>query len=176
MRYYGVSNFNYITVLRYEGPTNAFIYSLPMAQSNNTYRTRADVTYLCNESGSITVTECQTNPDLVGTTLQAGNAYVPEIMFGNNTVRLESGNDKPVLTVVLCDRKQNKFIVNVNTVNVSNSFTVPTNNYAVIVEGTFTISNSTFDSNSDIHVIGSSSENREVVGEGKLVTFEVVDG
>lgn len=176
MRYYGVSQINDLTILRYEAPANQFIYSLPMAQSNNIFRARADVMYLCEDSGSITVTECTTNANLIGTTLQPGNAYIPENVFGNNIVKLESGNTIPILTMVLCNRKNNRFIVNVNTVNVSNSFSLPTDYYAIVAEGTVTVSNTLLDSNSDLHVIGSSSNSREVVGEGRLITFEIVDG
>lgn len=182
MRYYGVSEIYssglgiIFQVLRYEGPANQFIYSLPMAQSNSTFRTRADIMYLCNDSGSVTVTECATNTDLVGVTLQPGSAYVPESVFGNNIVKLESGNTIPILTMVIASHVNNKFVTNVNTISVSNSFSIPVNNYAIVVEGTLTISNTSLDSNNDLHIINSSDETREVTGEGKLVIFEMVDG
>lgn len=179
MRYYGQSQIGIIggiSVLRYEAPANQHIYSLPMAQSNSTFRTRVDIMYLCEESGPITVTECTTNSELVGLVLQPGNTYIPELVFGNNIVKLESGNSIPVLTMFLADRKNGYSMVNVNTVSVNGSFTIPANTYAAIVEGTITISDTVADSNTDLFIIKNKDQEREVSGEGKLITFEIANG
>lgn len=170
MRYYGKINFGSLDMIRYEGIANQFAYSLPLASSTRTMRTRANVLYLCEGSGSISVTECQSNTELVGLTLQPGTAYVPENLFGNNTVKLESGNTVPIFTVLISHQQQ---LVDINTVSVNGSFNIPANTYAAIVEGSITINGTAADSNTDLYIIGSMQIERTVEGQGKLITFKI---
>lgn len=183
MRYYGVTVVGPVVMFRYEGPPNKHIYSLPLSQSTSVsgdnpnllyrYRTRPDLLYYCNDSGPLTVTECLSNSELVGITFQGGNLYNPEELFGNNTVRLESGNTIPIVTPIHTTYNSNVKIVDANVINVSGSYTLPVNTYAAIVEGTVTVSNTTADSNTDLFVIGSSEQEREITGDGRLVTFKL---
>lgn len=178
MRYYGQQLVDNITILRYEGIANQHVYSLPMSVSNSTFKTRADIVYYHNDSGFITVSECVTNNDLVGVTFQPGTAYVPEDILGNNTVRLESSNTIPIMTVINFNRRVNndvvsKYPVDVNTIMVNGSYTIPSNTCAVIVEGTVIVGNTTADSNTNIFFISKLDGERVVSGEGKIVTFRV---
>jgi hypothetical protein len=145
-----------------------------MSYSNSVYKARADILYVCEGSGPITVTECQTNSDLVGFSYQPGTAYVPENVFGNNIVKLESGNAVPVLTMVTFRGQSNSYATDVATITVSGSYAIPPNTYAVVVEGTITVSNTTVDSNADLYILGIREEERTVEGNGKLITFKVV--
>ena len=174
MRYYGLKQVDNINLMRYEGVTNQFIYSLPMSYSNSVFKARSDILYICEGSGPITVTECQTNSDLVGFTYQPGTAYVPENVFGNNIVKLESGNGVPVLTMVTFRGQSNNYATDVTTITVSGSYAIPPNTYAVVVEGTITVSDTTVDSNADLYILGIREEERTVEGNGKLITFKVV--
>ncbi len=174
MRYYGLKLVDGINLMRYEGVANQYITSLPMSYSNSFYKARADILYVCEGSGPITVTECQTNSDLVGFSYQPGTAYVPENVFGNNIVKLESGNVVPVLTIVTLNKQSNSYATDVATITVSGSYAIPPNTYAVVVEGTITVSNTTVDSNADLYILGIREEERTVEGNGKLITFKVV--
>jgi hypothetical protein len=174
MRYYGLKQVDGINLMRYEGVANQYITSLPMSYSNSVYKARADILYVCEGSGPITVTECQTNSDLVGFSYQPGTAYVPENVFGNNIVKLESGNAVPVLTMVTFRGQSNSYATDVATITVSGSYAIPPNTYAVVVEGTITVSNTTVDSNADLYILGIREEERTVEGNGKLITFKVV--
>lgn len=174
MRYYGLKQIDGINLMRYEGVANQYITSLPMSYSNSVYKARADIIYVCEGSGSITVTECQTNSDLVGFSYQPGTAYVPENVFGNNIVKLESGNVIPVLTIVTLDRQSNSYATDVATITVNGSYAIPPNTYAIVVEGTITVSNTTADSNVDLYILGVREEERTIEGNGKLITFKVV--
>ncbi len=174
MRYYGLKLVDGINLMRYEGVANQYITSLPMSYSNSVYKARADILYVCEGSGPITVTECQTNSDLVGFSYQPGTAYVPENVFGNNIVKLESGNVVPVLTIVTLNKQSNSYATDVATITVSGSYAIPPNTYAVVVEGTITVSDTTVDSNADLYILGIREEERTVEGNGKLITFKVV--
>jgi len=179
MRYYGLKQVDGINLMRYEGVANQHITSLPMSYSNSVYKARADILYVCEGSGPITVTECQTNSDLVGFSYQPGTAYVPENVFGNNIVKLETGNAVPVLTIITLPKQSNSFATDplptdVATITVSGSYAIPPNTYAVVVEGTITVSNTTVDSNADLYILGIREEERTVEGNGKLITFKVV--
>lgn len=178
MRYYGQKHIGHVTFLRYEGVANQYAYSLPLSFSNSTFKTRADILYLNEGSGSITVTECQSNLDLVGFTYQPGIAYVPEDVFGNNTVRLQCDDTIPVLNTIIFNRRQldqvvNNYPVDVNTVTVNGSFTIPANTYAAVVEGTITVSNTVVDSNADLYILGKRDEERAISGDGKIITFRI---
>lgn len=178
MRYYGQKQIGHLTFLRYEGVANQYAYSLPLALSNSTFKTRADIVYLNEGSGTITVTECQSNSDLVGFTYQPGTAYVPENVFGNNTVRLHSDDNIPVFNMIIFNRRQldqviNNYPVDVNTVTVNGSFTIPANTYAVVVEGTITVSDTVVDSNADLYILGKRDEERSISGDGKIITFRI---
>ena len=174
MRYYGLKQVDGINLMRYEGVANQYITSLPMSYSNSVYKARADILYVCEGSGPITVTECQTNSDLVGFSYQPGTAYVPENVFGNNIVKLESGNAVPVLTMVTFRGQSNSYATDVTTITVNGPYAIPPNTYAVVVEGTITVSNTTVDSNADLYILGIREEERTVEGNGKLITFKVV--
>lgn len=174
MRYYGLKQVGNINLMRYEGVANQFVYSLPMSYSNSIFKARADVLYMCEGSGSLTVTECQTNSELVGFAYQPGSAYIPENVFGNNIVKLQSGDAVPVLTIVTLNRQANNYATDVTTVTVNGSYTIPANTFAIVAEGTITVSNTVVDSNADLYILGSINEERTVEGSGKLVTFKVV--
>lgn len=190
MKYYGVKHIPPtgttpgINILRYEAPANQFVYSLPMSYSNTTYKARADLLYVNEGSGSLTVTESQPNNDLVGFVYQPGTAYVPENVFGNNVVKIESGNNIPVLTIVtvkspnINPSDSNSFIANATTVSVSGSYTIPSNTYALVVEGTVSPvwleGTVTLDSNVDLHILGRREEERTIEGNGKLIIFKIV--
>lgn len=178
MRYYGQKQIGHLTFLRYEGVANQYAYSLPLALSNSTFKTRADIVYLNEGSGTITVTECQSNSDLVGFTYQPGTAYVPENVFGNNTVRLHSDDNIPVFNMIIFNRRQldqfvNNYPVDVSTVTVNGSFTIPANTYAAVVEGTITVSDTVVDSNADLYILGKRDEERSISGDGKIITFRI---
>lgn len=182
MRYYGqkqlLKQFSNINVLRYECPPNQYITSLPMSYSNSGFKARVDILYVCEGSGPITVTECQTNSDLVGFTYQPGTVYVPENVFGNNIVKLESGNTAPILTIVTLGKQSNSYATNplptdVVTITVSGSYAIPPNTYAVVVEGTIAVSNTTIDSNADLYILDARDEERTIEGNGKLIIFKL---
>lgn len=178
MRYYGQKQIGHLTFLRYEGVANQYAYSLPLSFSNSTFKTRADIVYLNEGSGTITVTECQSNSDLVGFTYQPGTAYVPENVFGNNTVRLHSDDNIPVFNMIIFNRRQldqfvNNYPVDVSTVTVNGSFTIPANTYAAVVEGTITVSDTVVDSNADLYILGKRDEERSISGDGKIITFRI---
>ena len=174
MRYYGLKQIDGINLMRYEGVANQYITSLPMSYSNSVYKARADIIYVCEGSGPITVTECQTNNDLVGFSYQPGTAYVPENVFGNNIVKLQSGNDSLVLTMVTLTKQANGPATDVATITVNGAYAIPPNTYAIVVEGTITVSNTVVDSNTDLHILGVREEERTVEGNGKLITFKVI--
>lgn len=174
MRYYGLKQVDSINLMRYEGIANQFVYSLPMSYSNSVFKARADILYVCEGSGPLTVVECQTNNDLIGFAYEPGSAYVPENVFGSNIVKLESGSVVPVLTIVTLGRQSNSYATDVTTVTVNGSYAIPPNTYAVVVEGTITVSDTTVDSNTDLHILGVRGEERTVEGSGKLITFKVV--
>ena len=174
MRYYGLKQVDHINLMRYEGVANQFAYSLPMSYSNSVFKARADILYLCEDSGSLTVTECQTNSELVGFAYQPGLAYVPENVFGNNIVKLQSGNDSLVLTMVTLTKQANGPATDVATITVNGAYAIPPNTYAIVVEGTITVSNTVVDSNTDLHILGVREEERTVEGNGKLITFKVI--
>lgn len=174
MRYYGLKQVGNMNLMRYEGVANQFVYSLPMSYSNSVFKARADILYMCEGSGNLTVTECQTNSELVGFAYQPGSAYIPENVFGNNIVKLQSGDAVPVLTIVTLNRQSNSYATDVATVTVDGSYAIPANTFAIVAEGTITVSNTTVDSNADLYILGSMNEERTVEGNGKLVTFKVV--
>lgn len=172
MRYYGQHIVSPILIHRYEGIASETAISLPQSYSNSTFAARVDIMYLCEDSGPITVIECNTNPDLVGLTLQPGVAYVPEALYGNNIVRLQSTNTVPIFTTLQGIRSLTSALTNVDTVVVNGTFTLPANTYAAIVEGTVTIANTTVDSNNDLYIIGKKTTDTDITGNGKLVTFK----
>lgn len=174
MRYYGLKQVGNMNLMRYEGVANQFVYSLPMSYSNSVFKARADILYMCEGSGTLTVTECQTNSELVGFAYQPGSAYIPENVFGNNIVKLQSGDAVPVLTIVTLNRQANSYATDVATITVNGSYTIPANTFAIVAEGTITVSNTTVDSNADLYILGKMNEERTVEGSGKLVTFKVV--
>ncbi len=174
MRYYGLKQVGNMNLMRYEGVANQFVYSLPMSYSNSVFKARADVLYMCEGSGTLTVTECQTNSELVGFVYQPGSAYIPENVFGNNIVKLQSGDTVPVLTIVTLNRQANSYATDVATITVNGSYTIPANTFAIVAEGTITVSNTTVDSNADLYILGKMNEERTVEGNGKLVTFKIV--
>lgn len=174
MRYYGLKQVGNMNLMRYEGVANQFVYSLPMSYSNSVFKARADILYMCEGSGTLTVTECQTNSELVGFAYQPGSAYIPENVFGNNIVKLQSGDVVPVLTIVTLNRQANSYATDVATITVNGSYTIPANTFAIVAEGTITVSNTTVDSNADLYILGKMNEERTVEGNGKLVTFKVV--
>lgn len=174
MRYYGLKQFNGINFIRCNSVANQFAYSFPMSYSNSTFRTRANILYVCEGSGPITVAECETNNDLVGFVYQPGNAYVPEDEFGNNIVKLQSGDITPVLTLITLNQElANSRTIDVVTVTVDGSYTIPVNTYAIVAEGTITVGNNTVDANTDLHLLGKRNEERTIEGSGKLITFKV---
>lgn len=174
MRYYGLKQVGNMNLMRYEGVANQFVYSLPMSYSNSIFKARADILYMCEGSGTLTVTECQTNSELVGFAYQPGSAYIPENVFGNNIVKLQSGDAVPVLTIVTLNRQANSYATDVATITVNGSYTIPANTFAIVAEGTITVSNTTVDSNADLYILGKMNEERTIEGSGKLVTFKVV--
>ncbi len=175
MRYYGLSVIEPITVLRYEAPANQYVVSLPMSYSNSTFRARTDIMYLAEDSGQVTVIESTPNTDLVGLTLQPGNAYNPEELFGNNIVKIQSGNTIPILTMIYARLVDGFKIVNSNTVTIDGSYAIQPNTYAAVVEGTITVSDTTVDSNTGLHILGKMETERTITGQGKLVTFNIIN-
>lgn len=163
-----------MNLMRYEGVANQFVYSLPMSYSNSVFKARADILYVCEGSGPLTVVECQTNSELVGFAYQPGSAYVPENEFGNNIVKLQSGDIVPVLTIITLGRESNSYATDIAAITVNGSYAIPPNTYAAVVEGTITVSNTTVDSNADLYILGVRNEERIVEGNGKLITFKVV--
>ena len=177
MRYYGTKYFGIMSLSRSETMANQSGYSLPKSYSNNMFAARADIVYVCEGSGPMTVVECQTNSDLIGFAYEPGSAYMPENVFGNNIVKLQSSNIAPVLTTVMLtppSLQSNSYLANVSTVTVDGSYAIPPNTYAVVVEGTITVSNTLVDSNTDLYILGVREEERTVEGNGKLITFKVV--
>lgn len=176
MRYYGQHRLGKVSILRYEGISSQTAISLPLSYSNSTFVTRLDIMYLCEDSGTITVVECNTNPDLVGLTLVPGTAYMPEALFGNNIVKLQSSNTVPIFTMLQGSRSlkpRGSSLTNVDTVTVNGTFTLPANTYAAIVEGSVIIADTTVDSNTDLFIIGAKPTDTDITGNGKLITFNV---
>jgi hypothetical protein len=173
MRHYGTTTVGPIVMIRYEVPINQHMYLLPLQHSNTEYRSRADVWYMCEGSGPITITECNTNPTLVGTVFEPGQLYVLNDLLGNNIVKIESGNTIPIVTPMHSIRRHFFEMANASLAVVNGSFTLPSNTYAAIVEGTVTIGNTVADSNSDLYVIGERNTETTITGNGKLVTFQI---
>lgn len=174
MRYYGLKQIDGMNLMRYEGVANQFVYSLPMSYSNSIFKARADILYVCEGSGNLTVTECQTNSELIGFAYQPGSAYIPENVFGNNIVKLQSGDVAPVLTIVTLSRQSNIVATDVATVTLDGPYSIPPNTFAIVAEGTITVSDTAVDSNTDLHILGKRDEERVVEGSGKLITFKIV--
>lgn len=176
MRAYGIKYFHNFDVFRYKIPLNQHLVSVPLSIPNNqNFRTRPDLLYLTEDSGTITITECNTNPSLVGTTLTGGNVYSLEQLCGNNVVTIESDNTETCCVIVNA-RRENFQLGSGELVTINTEYTLPPNSYAVVVEGSINVSNTIVNSNDDIYIIHCPANGEKIVsGNGKLLKFNLAD-
>jgi hypothetical protein len=134
-----------------------------------------DLLYRTNDGSVLTFLEGTSNTSLVGTTLNPDTLLSIPNVFGPGPIRFLTGNTQPFSYTVVVLRDKNA--VNPQLINVSDSYTVPANTFAVLVEGTITapVGNTTTTMNvdEDIYAIGKKEQQYTVTGNGKLVIFDI---
>lgn len=167
MSYYGFRLFPEFIVFRTLLPANQLI-SFPKIDG--------DVIYRENDNSSVTFVEGTSNTDLVGVSLLPNTIYSPRETLGEGSCLLQVGNYNASSITVKVDDISTQ-LTNKQLVEVSGSYNLPVDTYAVVVEGSFVVQNdnseTTINAEDDLYAFGKRSTNFVVNGNGKLLTFNI---
>lgn len=170
MTYYGLKKYSHFFVARTLLPANQVIsYSDAIV----------DLVYRSEDNSSVTFLEGTSNTALVGTVANFGELIFPKTLLGGEagTFVIQTGSNN--VESIALKLFGNLSLANVQTINISGPYTLPSNTFALVVEGTieFTRASNTnisLTSNEELYVIGRRVNEFQLSGSGRLVTFNIV--
>jgi len=174
MTYYGLKNYSDFFVARTLLPANQII-----SYSDGISNGIADLVYRTEDSSSVTFVEGTSNTALVGTIATSGELIFPKALLGQQggTFVIQTGNNN--VESISIKTFRNLSIANAQVVNVSGLCTIPSDTFALVVEGTIEFTqesntNVSLIANQDLYVIGRRVNGFELSGSGRIVTFNLI--